>query len=103
MTGTVFTLVYSRTSREQIRNLHPDLKRVIRQRLDRLAENPFLGKRLQRELSGYFSYRTNRYRIIYKIKEADQRVEIHYVGHRRDIYELFKDIVEQKPSGDIAI
>jgi len=35
--------------------------------------------------------RAKRFRIIYKIKDNDQKVEIHYVGHRKDIYELFKE------------
>jgi len=40
-------------------------------------------------LSGYFSLRINRYRVIYRIQESDGAVEIHFVGRRRDVYELF--------------
>jgi len=32
-----------------------------------------------------------RFRVIYKIRDKDQKVEIHYVGHRKDIYELFRE------------
>jgi mRNA-degrading endonuclease RelE of RelBE toxin-antitoxin system len=39
------------------------------------------------------SFRTQRYRIIYKIDEDENVVEVHYVGHRKDIYELFGDQV----------
>jgi len=85
-----YQLLYSATSRNQIRHLHPDLKSIIRKRLKYLAEKPYIGKHLERELSEYFSLRAKRFRIIYKIKEENQLVEIHYVGHRRDIYELLK-------------
>ena len=34
-----------------------------------------------------------RFRVIYKIREKDQTLEIHHVGHRKDIYELFKEAI----------
>ena len=84
-----YKLLYSDTSKQQIRRLHPHLKPHVKTKLEQLIENPYLGKHLERELSGYMSFRTQRYRIIYKIREDDQVIEIHYVGHRKDIYELF--------------
>jgi mRNA-degrading endonuclease RelE of RelBE toxin-antitoxin system len=58
-----------------------------------LLESPFSGKGLERELSGYLSMRAKRFRIIYKIRDHEQTIEIHYVGHRKDIYELFKEAI----------
>ena len=89
MTG--YRLLYSETSRNQIKKLSPEIKPVIRSRLDKLRKKPFSGKRLERELSGYRSFRARRYRIIYKLNEDTGIIEIHYVGHRKDIYELFLD------------
>ena len=86
-----YRLLYSEESRSLIRKLHPELKSIIRTRLKRLTDNPYAGKLLERELSGYFSLRAKRYRIIYKIDEEEQIVEIHYVGHRKDIYQLFRE------------
>ena len=86
-----FRLVYSETSHAQVKKLHPRLKPIIKSKIEQLSSNPFIGKVLQRELSGYLSYRAKRYRIIYKIREDTETIEIHYVGHRRDIYELFGD------------
>ncbi|BBO72946.1 hypothetical protein DSCW_03630 [Desulfosarcina widdelii] len=86
-----YRLIYSDTSRNQIKKLHPALKPIIRSRLDRLSQEPFAGKRLERELSGYRSLRARRFRIIYKLNEAEQFTEIHYVGHRKDVYELFTE------------
>ncbi|MBA3018039.1 MAG: type II toxin-antitoxin system RelE/ParE family toxin [Proteobacteria bacterium] len=88
-----YQLLYSATSRDQIRHLHPDFKSIIRKRLKALAEKPYIGKHLEKELSEYFSLRARRFRIIYKINEEDQIIEIYYVGHRRDIYELLKQNV----------
>ena len=88
-----YELLYSETSRQQIKKLHPRIKPQIKTRLEKISDNPYLGKHLERDLSGYMSFRTQRYRIIYKIHEDENVVEVHYVGHRKDIYELFGDQV----------
>ena len=88
-----YKLLYSQTSMKQIRNLHPQIKPVVKSKIEKLQENPFDGKGLEKELSGYWSMRAKRFRIIYKIRDYDQTIEIHYVGHRKDIYELFKEAI----------
>jgi mRNA-degrading endonuclease RelE of RelBE toxin-antitoxin system len=77
----------------QIRRLHPDIKPVVKSKIEGLREKPYSDKGLEFDLSGYFSIRANRFRVIYKIKDLDQTIEIHHVGHRKDIYELFKEAV----------
>ena len=91
-----YQLLYSETSRKQIRKMHPQIKPVVKSKIENLRENPYFGKRLERELSGYLSMPAGRFRVIYKIRENDQTVEIHYVGHRRDIYELYKEAVDRE-------
>jgi len=86
-----YRLLYSESARNQIRYLPPELKMIIRKRLKQLAENPYIGKHLEKELSQYYSLRAKRFRIIYMVKESAKTIEIHYVGHRKDIYELFKE------------
>ena len=86
-----YSLLYSATSRRQVAELHPEIKSVVRSRLDTLRKDPFTGKRLERDLSGYRSLRARRYRIIYKVNEEKESLEIHYVGRRKDIYELFAE------------
>jgi mRNA interferase RelE/StbE len=86
-----YRLLYSVTSRNHIRKLYPEIKTVIRSRLDGIQKKPPVGKQLERELSGYRSLRAKRFRIIYKLDEDTRTIEIHYVGHRRDIYELFSE------------
>ncbi len=90
-----YHILYSETSRKQIRRLHPQIKSAIKSRIERLQENPFTGKRLEKEISGYLSIRMKRFRIIYKINEDDHNVEIHHVGHRKDIYALFRDSISK--------
>ena len=93
---TRFKLVYSETCRDQIRALSPTVKPFVKTKLEEIAEEPFLGKYLERNLSGYLCFRAKRYRIIYKIREKERVVEIHHVGHRRDIYELFGEQIRKQ-------
>ena len=90
-----YRLLYSETSRKQIHRLHPQIKAAVKLQIRKLPEEPFTGKLLEKELSGYLSLRTKRFRIIYKAKPDDRIVEIHYVGHRKDIYELFKETLKR--------
>ena len=90
-----YHILYSETSRKQIRRLHPQIKSGIKSSIERQQENPFTGKRLEKEISGYLSIRMKRFRIIYKINEDDHDVEIHHVGHRKDIYELYRDSISK--------
>jgi mRNA interferase RelE/StbE len=52
-----------------------------------IAVNPFrVGKPLDEPFDGYYSARRGTYRIIYRIDEAKQVVEVHSIRHRRDAY-----------------
>jgi len=68
-----------------IRDLHPFLKKRIRAALAEIVANPEGGKPLKEELAGLRSYRTGRYRIIYRLSRKN--VEIVAVGPRKHIYE----------------
>ena len=54
---------------------------------NRLAKDPFIGKRLAGNLSEYYRYRVGNYRIIYLIYQDKIEIEIIKVGHRKDVYE----------------
>ncbi len=90
-----YKVLYSETSMNQIRKLHPQIKPLVKSKIEKLQETPFDGKGLEKELSGYSSMPAKRFRIIYKIRDDDQTVEIHHVGHRKDIYELFKEAISK--------
>jgi mRNA-degrading endonuclease RelE of RelBE toxin-antitoxin system len=106
--GGKFKLIYSETARKQIKKLHPDLKPIAKAKIERISANPHTGKLLEKELSGYLSFRAKRYRIIYKAREDTKTIEIHYLGHRRDIYEIFGEQLrelklERKEKGHILM
>ena len=89
-------LLYSQASRKQIRSLHPQIKPIVRSHIQKLKENPYIGKSLERELSAYYSFRMKRFRAIYKIDHQNHIVQIHYAGHRKDIYEVLKEFLTKE-------
>jgi mRNA interferase RelE/StbE len=90
-----YRLVYSQTSRKQIKSLHPQIKPTVKSHIQTLKENSYMGKALERELSGYYSLRTKRVRVIYKIDHQNHIVQIYYIGQRKDIYEVFKEFLDK--------
>ena len=73
--------------------LHPESKKLIKEGLTELRQNPYLGDDLQQELSSFKSYKIKRYRILYDINEEEGVIQVYYVGHRRDVYEQFRDLL----------
>jgi mRNA-degrading endonuclease RelE of RelBE toxin-antitoxin system len=62
---TEYRLAYSETAKNQISVFHPQLKSIMRSRLDAIQEELFDSKRLERELSGYRSLRENGFAFSY--------------------------------------
>ena len=51
-----------------------------------LSHDPFMGKKLEGEYCGCYSYRVWPYRIIYYIEKRKVIVVIVRVGHRQSVY-----------------
>lgn len=69
------------------KNLAPEIKKAARVALKELVKNPYLGKELQAQLTGFFSHKFMRYRIVYQIDIQAKKIIVWGVGHRSTIYE----------------
>ena len=78
-----------------ISKLHPENKKLIKQALIELQSNPHLGNDLQEELHGFKSFKLKRYRILYNIDEEEDFTQIFHIGHRRDVYEQFRRLLNE--------
>lgn len=86
-----YRLIYAAGCRRQILGLAPPLKPLVKRAIEALAQEPHTGNHLERDLAGYLSLRAKRYWGIYRVDANARTVEIHHIGHRRDIYEVFTD------------
>jgi len=75
--------------------LHPENKKLIKLALYELSQAPYSGHDLQEELAGFKSYRSKKYRILYRVNEDEYIIEIYYIGHRTDVYEQFRRLLNQ--------
>ena len=90
---------FTSESSRLLSKLHPENKKLVKQALTELRQNPHVGKNLQEELSGFKSLRLKQYRIIYNINEEENFIQIYHIDRKRDIYEQFKRLLIelQKP------
>jgi mRNA interferase RelE/StbE len=82
-----FRLLYLPGAARDIRELPRAVAERARRGLERLAEDPRLGKPLQGELRPFWSYRVGDYRVVYEIRNQELVVLVVMLGHRREIYE----------------
>ena len=75
--------------------LHPENKKLIKLALYELSQALYSGHDLQEELSGFKSYRSKKYRILYRVNKDEYIIEIYYIGHRKDVYEQFRRLLNQ--------
>jgi len=76
-----------------VSKLHPDAKKRVKEAIEQIREKPFSGHELQGDLSGFRSYKSKRYRIVYRVNENEKTIEVYHVGHRRDVYEQFRRLL----------
>ena len=75
--------------------IHPENKKLIKAAIKEIRQDPHSGDDLEEELSGFKSYKIKRYRILYKINEEENVIEVYYIGHRRDVYEQFRRLLDK--------
>lgn len=85
-----FKMRFTPEASHLLSKFHPESKMLIKKALNDLQQNPYLGNDLQEELYGFKSFKIKRYRIIYNLDEDTNFVQIFYVGHRKDVYEEFR-------------
>lgn len=90
-----YTVKYTAEAKKRIERLDVSVKRVIQKAIESLSLNPYRGKPLSYELAGLFALRTSDYRIIYRIKERELIIVVITVGHRREIYNKLKTLIDR--------
>jgi mRNA interferase RelE/StbE len=85
MSQNIYGLRVPREIAELIRKMHPHIKKKVKESMRMILEEPRSGKPLKEELSGLWSFRIGRIRIIYKIGE--EIIEVVTIGPREIIYE----------------
>jgi len=88
VTPAAFEVAWTATARRALTRLSEKVATAVIEFIyGSLAENPRrVGKELKFDLSGLHSARRGDFRVIYRIVEADHRIDIVAVEHRSDVY-----------------
>jgi mRNA interferase RelE/StbE len=90
-----FGMRYTPETSRLLSKLHPENKTLIRAALEDLRKNPYAGNDLQEELYGFKPFKLKRYRVLYNIDEEDNIIRIFHIGHRKDVYEQFRRLLNE--------
>jgi len=83
------------------KKLPPETRKAAKSALKILAADPYSGKQLQADLSGFWTFRFQRYRIVYQIDTRMRILIVWAIGHRRDIYETLSGYVTRQDTDTI--
>ncbi len=82
-----YSLVITEKVYKELDRLHKKDQIKILAALQHLTCNPFIGKKLEGQFSGYYSIRIWPYRALYSIDHDTISITIVRVGHRKDVYQ----------------
>ncbi|MBT5016954.1 type II toxin-antitoxin system RelE/ParE family toxin [Candidatus Peregrinibacteria bacterium] len=82
----MFKVIISKRVYRQLKKFPQKTKSRASLVINKLAENPFQGKKLGGQRKESYSVRMWPYRIIYRIHKKEVLVYIIDIGHRRDVY-----------------
>ena len=82
-----YNSVFPKSFKKEFRKLPKNVQETVLKTLEKAADNPYAGKRLEGKLEGLWRYRAGKYRIVYLIDEKESVVVFLDVGLRKSIYE----------------
>lgn len=82
----VYEIIFHHKAQKTFNKLDKSIKFKISKSVNKLKQNPFLGKPLVGNLSGLWRLRIEKYRIIYQIKKDELIIFVLDIGHRKNIY-----------------
>lgn len=86
----MYRIVLKSRACKQLRKLQWKDQKRIASAINELTHDPFIGKKLEGELTGLWSLRVWPYRIVYIIQKNIVTVTIVAIGDRKDVYKNLK-------------
>jgi len=81
-----YSVQIKKSALKEIKSL-PKVERIrVIDAIDRLVDNPHIGKTLKGELSGLRRVRAGNYRVVYEINENQLIILVLRAAHRKEIY-----------------
>jgi mRNA interferase RelE/StbE len=81
-----YSLKIKQSALKEIQRLDKSQQTRLIEAIDKIADNPHIGKLLKGEFSGLRRIRVGSYRVIYEINKWEVLILILRVAHRKDVY-----------------
>jgi len=82
-----YPITFSNTASKQFQKIKDKtFKEKIALALEYISKEPFIGKPLQAEFKGCYSYRIGDYRVIYTFHREKKYIGIIRIDHRKQAY-----------------
>lgn len=82
----MYEIAFDINAKRILKKLKKDEQKNILNKIRKLQNNPYLGKRLSGTLYGLWKLRLDKYRILYQIIKNKLIIVIMDIGHRKNIY-----------------
>jgi len=83
----MYEIIFQNPARNFLKKLDKENQVRIIRKLRELSNNPRLGKPLVGKLSGLWSLRVGKYRLLYDVRREELTILIIDIGHRKNIYD----------------
>lgn len=83
----MYEINFDKNAKDFLKKLKSGEQRILIDRIEKLKDNPYLGKRLAGNLFGLWKLRIDKYRVLYRIINDKLIIIVVDIGHRKNIYE----------------
>ena len=82
----MYKITFDINAKRILKKLKRDEQNKILNKIQKLKNNPHLGKRLSGNLYGLWKLRFDKYRILYQIIENKLIIVVMNIAHRKNVY-----------------
>jgi len=82
----MYEVIFRNPAKRFLKSLDKGAQQKVIKKIEKLKNNPRIGKPLSGNLKGLWRLRYDNYRIIYRIKDQELVIYIMNIGHRKNIY-----------------
>jgi len=82
----MYQINFDKNAKNFLKKLKRADQEYILERIEKLKDDPYLGKRLAGNLFGLWRRRVDKYRVLYKIIDDKLLIIVLDIGHRKDVY-----------------
>jgi mRNA interferase RelE/StbE len=83
----MYEIIFRSPAKRFLKKLDSNVQEEMLNKIEKLKNNPELGKPLVGNLSGLWKLRYDKYRIIYQIKKQELIILVLNIVHRKNIYD----------------